>query len=407
MKNIKSVFDEHCAHLVFDKTLLKKVSEYEQRFATKNESHVAFFGGNLMGVHPIRFKDEDRHRWFQEIMEVDEHFLEDEVHALPEVMTHRHVSSDVFNISCLYMIHRFLTSDKLNEEDREHGAFEAALILQYKHMTSIMTHFFGKYDADPAIAEATYAALNNRFGLKVEGSWGALLRARSRDIVKKGGLHYKNLIEFKDKIDYMSNDIQGRIKDIIKNVRDVFEMVKNDPSLQMRNSGSIIELDGELKVRDKSRLTTRYIRYILDTLPDKNSFIVPEMVDLICSAVTTMPRSALVTALTYMSENSSAKADKRVTRICELLLHHAFDYLAKNPTTMASQSDVPGLLRKMRALYQASRTNNPMILELRELTEGVVSNAIRSKNSVLIASVRNAVLLYVLMRAWTMHRWRS
>lgn len=406
MNTIKSVFDSHCSHLVFDKKLLKKVEEYEQRFATKNESHIAFFGGNLMGVHPIRFKDEDRNRWFDEVMEVDEHYLEDELHALPEVVTHRHVSSDVFNMSCLYMIHRFLTSDKLNEEDKHHGAFECALVLQYKHTTSIMTHFF-KYDADPAIAEATYAALNNRFGLKVAGSWGALLRQRSEDIVRKGGLHYRNLVDFTDKIDYMSNDIQGRIKDIIKNVRDVFEMVKNNPAMQIRNASSTIELDGELKVRDKSRLTSKYVRYILDTVPDKNSFIVPEMVDLISSAVTTMPRSALVTTLTYMSENSSVRADKRIQRICELVLQHAFDYLAKNPTTMQSQSDVPGLLRKMRALYQASRTTNPMILELRELTEGVVSNAIRSKNQVLIASVRNAVLLYVLMRAWTMHRWRA
>lgn len=406
MNTIKSVFDSHCAHLVFDKKLLKKVEDYEQRFATKNESHIAFFGGNLMGVHPIRFKDEDRNRWFDEIMEVDEHYLEDELHALPEVVTHRHVSSDVFNLSCLYMIHRFLTSTQLSEEEKQHGAFETALILQYKHMTSIMTHFF-KYDADLAIAEATYAALNNRFGLKVAGTWGALLRQRSEDIVRKGGLHYKNLVEFKDKIDYMSNDIQGRIKDIIKNVRDVFEMVKNSPELQIRNVGSTIELDGELKVRDKSRLTSKYVRYILDTVPDKNSFIVPEMVDLISSAVTTMPRSALVVTLTYMSENASIRADKRVQRVCELVLQHAFDYLAKNPTTMQSKSDVPGLLRKMRALYQASRTTNPMILELRKLTEGIVSTAIRSKNQVLIASVRNAVLLYVLMRAWTMHRWRA
>jgi hypothetical protein len=70
---------------------------------------------------------------------------------------------------------------------------------------------------------------------------------------------------------------------------------------------------------------------------------------------------------------------------------------------MVSSSDIPGLLRKMRSLYQASRTNNPMILEMRELTEEITTIAIKSKNKVLISSVRNAVLLYILLRAFTKH----
>lgn len=402
MKNIKEVFEHHCSHLVFDQKLLKKIQTYERRFVTKNDTHISFFGGNLLGVDPVRFKDEDRNRWFDEILEVDEQALEDDLYALEEVVTHRHVSSDVMNISCMWTIHKFLTSDKLNDSDKYDGALATALILQYKFITSIIAHFF-RYTADPVTAQATYAALSKRFGLKIAGSWGELLRQRSDDIVRKGGLHYKGFISFDKDIDKMLNDIQGRIKDIIKNIMDVFTAVKNSPELQIRSSSSTIELDGELKIRDKTRLITQYTRFLLELIHDRNNFIIPELVGVIVKTVPTMSKSTLVSVLTYMANNASPKADPRVQRICELTLQHAFDYLTKNPGTMASSSDIPGLLRKMRALYQASRTTNPMILEMRTLTEQISTVATGSKNKVLIASVRNAVLLYILLRTFTMN----
>lgn len=406
MKNIKSVFEEHCSHLVFDKDMLLRVQRYQLQFANKNDAHITFFGSTLMGVDVVRFKDEDRNKWFDDVLEADEDALMDDLHALPEVEAHRHVSSDVMNLSCLWVMHKFMTSDKLNEDQKYAGAMSAAMVLQYKFITSIMTNMF-RWAADPIVAQATYASLSKRFGLKQAGSWGELLRLRANDIVRKGGLHYKRLIDFDKDIDYMANDIQGRIKDILKNIRDMFEQTLRNPEMQIRNVGSTIEIDGDLKIKDATRMISQYRNYILEILPDKNNFIVPELVGVIAKTVPTMPKHALVNALTYMSNNASPKADARVQRICDLVLQHAFDYLTKNPSTMASQSDLPGLIRKMRALYQASRTTNEMILEMRTLTEEIVAIAINSKNKVLIPAVRNAVLLYVLIRAFTMRHFRS
>lgn len=404
MKNIKEVFEHHCEHLVFDQALLRKVLMYEQRFVNKNEAHISFFGGNLLGVDPVRFKDEDRYRWFQEIMDVDEDALEDDLHSLPEVVTHRHVSSDTMNLACLWMIHKFLTSPKLNDQGKHDGAFTVALVLQYKYITSILANMF-HFTADPIIAQATYAALTKRYGLKVFGNWGDLLKNRAEDVVGKGTLWYRHLITFDHEIDKIANDTQGRIKDIVKNIRDTFTIVQNSPEMQIRNNSATIELDGELKLRDRSRMVTSYLRYTLEIIYDQNNFIVPELTEIIVRTISTMPKSALVKTLAYMSNNASPKADKRVQRICELVIQHAFDYLARNPSTMMSSSDIPGLLRKMKSLYQASRTTNPMILEMRELTEEIAVIAVKSKNKVLIPAVRNAVLLYVLLRAFTMNRY--
>lgn len=408
MSNVNSTFEKHCSHIVFDAKFLTKVKVYEQQFVNKNDTHIAFFGGNLMGVHPVRFKDEDRNRWFNDVMDADEDSLEDDLHALPAILPHRHVSSDVMNLSCFWMAHKFMTSPLLNEQQRYEGALACILVVQYKFITSILTDWF-RWNADPIIAQATYAALNKRFGLKVAGSWGALLRIRANAVVGKGELHHKELLSFlnDEKIVYMVNDTQGRIKDILKNIRDVFTMVSNSPQMQIRTSNSMIEMDGELKVRDKTRLVSTYMRYILETLPDKNSFIVPELVDVIASIVPTMPKSALQSTLEYMSANSSLRADKDVQQLCTVILQHAFNYLARNPNVMENQSDLGGLLKKMRALYQASRTTDPQIMEMRELAEGIAKRNLKSKNNVLLAAVRNAVLLYVLLRTFTMRHYRQ
>jgi hypothetical protein len=398
--------DRHCKHLTFDKSMLTRVQAYQMQFANKNEAHITFFGGNLMGVEAVRFKPEDRNKWFEEVLEVDETALEDDLHALPEVVTHRHVSSDVMNLSCVWVIHKFLTSDKLNDDQKYDGAMASALILQYKFITSIMTNMF-HWSADPIIAQATYAALSKRFGLKVAGTWGELLRQRADDIVRKGGLHYQRLVKFDKDIDYIVNDIQGRIKSFLNNIRDVFEIVRHSPEMQIRNFGSTIELDGEIKIRDTTRMVTQYRNYLLEILPDRNAFIINELVGVIAKTVPQMTNDLLTKVLTYFANNASVKADPRVQRICDLVLQHAFNHLATNPDTMLSKSDLPGLIRKMRNLYQASRTTNPMILEMRELTEAIAKVATGSKNKVLIPAIRNAALLYILVRAFTYNHYRK
>lgn len=408
MKNVKQVFEEHCGHMVFDRKLLQKIQTYERDFVNKNPAHIKFFGGVLMGVDPIRFTSADQNRWFDDIMDIDESTLEIDLHALPDILAHRHVSSNVMNLSGFWMTHKFLTSTKLSQSDRELGALLTILILHYKFITSTLTNWF-KYDADPAIAQATYNMLTKRFGLKISGSWGELLRYRSQVTIERGGLHHNRLMNFNNDLEivYMVNDTHGRVKSILKYIRDVFTLAQNDPDNLVKNMSATIELDGDVKVRDKTRLTSTYVRYIQDALNDQRSFIIPELVVIISKTVTTAPKEALEKSLTYMVENASPKADKRVSRLPEVVLQHAFEYMTKNPSTMSSGKDIPGLLSKMIKLYQASKTTDELILEARAIGEHIATRATGSKNRILISAVRNAILLYVLLRAFTMDHYKS
>lgn len=403
MNSVKAVFDTFCKELVFDARLVRKVQTYEQRFVNKNETHIAFFGGNLMGVHPVRFVPEDRRRWFDEIVGEDEHAIGEAILALPDVLEHRHVSSDTMNLSCLWMIHRFLTEPKLSEQQRYEGAMAVALVMNYKFITSILADWF-TWNADPVIAQTTYSMMSKRFGLKMAGSWGALLRQRSHDIVRKDGLHWKTFQKFNDDVEVvkLANDVQGRIKSILKNIRDIFTIAQNSPDLQIRNQSNTITIDGEIKLRDKTRLVTQYKNHILSVIGDKRGFIVADLVDVVLTVSQTVPQKAMDTTLLYVVNNSSLKADPNVQAMVDAVLLHNFDYLARNPEIMRNKSDLAGLIRKMRALYTAAKTKDPLIMDIRKYGNAIAEKALRKRDPAFIASVRNALALYILLRTMVM-----
>lgn len=406
-RNVKTIFEEHCSHLVFDKKMLKKLQRYERDFVHKSEDHIRFFGGNLMGVDAVRFTPSDQARWFDEILEADEGGLKVELHALPDILPHRHVSSSVMNLSCFWVAHKFLHSSKLSQSDRELGAKLSILILYYKFVTSILTNWF-KYAADPIVAQATYDTLTKRFHLKVVGSWGALLEQRSEASIARNGTHYKTLINMNDDqaIVYMVNDTQNRIKSHLKYIRDVFTAVQNDEKALVKTIVGTIELDGDVKVRDRTKNTANYIRYIEAIMTDRVSFVIPQLVMIISSIVTTAPKKNIEEVLEYASNNFSIKADKDLIRLPSVILEHAFEYITKNPGVMNSGRDITGLLSKMRSVYQASKTKDPLILEAREIGEKVAQRATGSRNKILLSSLRNALMLYILLRAFTMDHFK-
>ena len=406
-KNIKTVFEEHCSHLVFDKRLLTKLQKYERDFVHKSEDHIKFFGGNLLGVDPVRFTSSDQARWFDEILESDEGALKIDLHALPDVLPHRHVSSNVMNLSCFWIAHKFLQSSRLSQSDRELGAKLSILVLHYKFITSILSHWF-KFKADPVVAQAAYDALTKRFHVKVAGSWSVLLEDRSETTVSRQGLHYRTLMDMTNDLDtiYMVNDTQNRVKSHLKHYMDVFTKVRGDERALVKNISGTINLDGDVKVRDRTRHTTNYVRYMESIVPDRSSFIIPQLVTIISSVISTAPKNNIEETLEYMSENFSVKADKDVVKLPSLILEHAFDYITKNPGVMASGNDVLGLLAKMRSVYQASKASDPLILEARKVGEKVAQRATKSRNKILLSALRNALMLYILLRAFTMDHFK-
>ena len=51
-------FTELFGHIKFDEALAKGLYNYQVGYVTQNREHMEFFGGNLLGVNIVRFKDD-------------------------------------------------------------------------------------------------------------------------------------------------------------------------------------------------------------------------------------------------------------------------------------------------------------------------------------------------------------
>jgi hypothetical protein len=238
--SIKGVFESECAHLALDAQLAKRIHLYTVGFAHKNQDHIEFFGGNLTGVQVVRFTDSDKDRWFTEILQADESTLEARLVALPTVNSDWVVSSDTLNLSCAWLLHALLHSKKLSDAQRHQAMLDVVLVMQYKFLTSRLYRHF-KYPADRATAEATYAALTFKYAIKQYGSWAAVLNARAEEVISPTGLHRKaiELMDPDSTVIYLLNDTQGRIRDMLKNIYDVFLQVHRQ-GIKISSTSSLV-----------------------------------------------------------------------------------------------------------------------------------------------------------------------
>lgn len=401
-KQIADVFNEACKGLVIDVNFIKKLSLYRLRWVQKNPDHIEFFGGNLLGVQVVRFTDTDRDQWFDEILHVDQHHLTEELLQLPSVNSDFKVSSDTMNISCAWLLHAIYVSPKIDKAMKHQGMMDVALVLQYKFLTSRLFRHF-RYPADRETAEATYASLSNKYAIKQLGSWNAVLNQRSEDLLSPEGLHFNAIVKMDHDPDviYLLNDTQGRIRDMLKNIYDVFLTIHHQ-GVRIQSTSSIVDYDGDAMLKDKNGNLLKYTRYLHALVTDKGSFVRDELFGIIEKLMYTTPPRLFRETLYWISDNYRQSGAKKIEDLLNEVLIHAFDYLSEDRATMSSHPDLPTLLARLRGVYTSSRSIDPALFSLREKAEWCVKQATGNKNESVIASVRTAVLLYIVARTMTM-----
>lgn len=406
-ESIKSIFDDECSGLEIDARLAKKLHQYQQAFVSKNEEHISFFGGVLLGVQVVRFTRQDSDRWFEEIMEVDSDAISERTAKLPTLKPNWNIATNTMNQSCVWLAHKFFTNKALPEEVRYEAAIDCLLVLQYKFFTSLLYQYF-RFPADRAVAEATYAELTNKFGIKQHRSWSAWLRARAEDILSKGSTHLvvMNAMQPDDRVVRMLNDTQGRIRDMMKNIYKVFRRIYTQGG-KIITTSAVVEHDGAEILKDKTKSLLVYERYLASIVGDQNSFIRQELLQVIESAMHTMNSRLFRETLVWVSNNYGQPAARYIEELVSETLIHSFGYLFDNRDVLKSRSNMAGMLDRLRGVYMSSRSTDPVLFSLREKAEKIVRNATGSKSPNAIAGVRTGLLLYLVLRAYTMRYYTS
>lgn len=375
--------------------MCKRVINYSKAIAMRTEN-INYFGGNLLGVDRIRFYSTDRDQWFDEILQIDEAYLQECIRAVPAVDKDWRVAGDAFNLSVIWFVHRamidFGTKDKIAYE----AMVEALIMLQFRFITSAYTNFF-RQPVDEAAAEATYAASSMKFRIRQLGTWGAVLRARAEDYLSKESTHARTLQKFEDDqaVMYVVTDISTRIRKMIKDQYAILDRIRSG-NLRIQTTSGSIELDGEKIIRDVVSTYTSARYYLLDVAGNESSLIKLDLIDVVLDIMTTASKQALLDILVSMARTPTGKQRDVVESLLEDTLLYCFEYIAKHRIRF---TDVGFILSKMRSMITSSKSEDPQLMDLRARIEKYAKRHTHLKASSALASVRTAFMLYVLLRA--------
>jgi hypothetical protein len=399
--SILDIFTEHCGDLKIDKDFVKSVIAMERRFVNKNHDHVEFFGGALTGVQTVRFLPEDYSVLYDDVLHIDADLVQEQIYALPDINKDFAISSDVFGIASVWVMHAILTSRYLSAELKYEGMLRMAMYQNCRYLTSILYNFF-KFPANPATAQATYAAMSYRFGLKEAGSWGKFLQKRSNDVIDKESIHHHTITKCGPDYDIvtMLNDVQGRIKSVMINIYSLFIDIHNR-GVRIGSSSDLIEIDGEVILKDRIDALASYTRYIKDIVTDKHSFIKQDLFDIVIDVMPTASPHQFTEFLQWFSTNYMHYKTGALAKVLDDVMTHAFDYLSENRGLLRNHDDITGMLVKMRGTYTSSRQSSPRLMDIKRDVESLISYATKVKNESALASLRTAFCLYVLLRALT------
>lgn len=402
MATLKEVFDRQFDQVVFDKKLCERIIRYSNQFMTRNDDHNAFFGGVLLGVNPIRFLDSDRETWYEDVLGVDEGLLAHDFKSVTAINHEFKVMSDVFNYTPAYITHRLEKETQIPQKLRRSAQIHAFMVLHYRFLTSLLVRRF-RYTADPEVARAVYASLSGRFDIRRYGSWRALLEARSEDLTSPNSIYRRTLQNFSPDSGLIRvvTDTQGRIREVVKKIYVVHKAMLDSNTRVKSVSATTVNTDGEMVLKDRKNNYADYLRYADEIIPLSTSFIRDELVTVIVSVMRTVPEQLLRESLMYLSVHYKKPRHDYLSTLVKEDLLYVFDYLQNNRNILRNENDLAGIMMRVKNQFTASRSSDPTVLLLRKHTETLVRAAVKTRNQPVIASVRTAVLLYIILRVLT------
>ncbi len=405
MKSIKQVFDEHFSKIKFNKDLYKEVYQFKMGFMSKTEEAIEFFGGNLIGVHVVKFTPGDENRYLN-IFDLDSSMLTELVNQMDGVNKAFNVAGNPFNVLTPYLIHRFITSGYLGDKDKLGASTDVAMIMNVRFLTGLMNYYF-RYPIDKETSEAIYAGLSFKYAIKQAGSWGALLENRAKDSVGKDSIHYNTLSLMKEDnaVAYFITDSQGRLRDMMKNLYREFKQVKDDGGKINKKSSVDVGLDGVESFKDSVTGLATYNKYLYNILPDKNSFIRSELVAVVLDLVPSLQGKQLISLLEWLSFNYMDAKYSYITRLLDLSLVYSFNYTLSKVNILHNPQDLGFFLTTLRGGYLSSKSKESDLLELRELGGKVIKDSLKVKSKSTITTIRLSLFLYVCLRVYTKHHY--
>lgn len=400
--SIKKVFDSHCSGLKIDEKLVKNILAFAKNFVNKNEEHIRFFGNGLLSTE-VKWLPSDTSRYFNEILNVDEHDLQEDLFKEPSVNPEFKVASNAFNLSIVYLVHRLQTSS-LPQRRKDEASVKLLSLLQYKFLSSILNHFF-RHGVNVQIAQRTYESMNYKYDLRVYRNWFNLCESKSLTAIARQSIHYQTFQRFNDDddIQYILSDIQTRSRSTIKNATELYYIVRSEGA-GISVTSSLMEMEGEVGVRDLKRNESMYRRYLESIIGDSGSFIRQNLVDIVTESNPSAHPGLFQTTLMYLSSVYDDPKEKKIHEFVKRVLDFSFQLIIDKGINQANLSEC---MMVIKGAINASRASSREIDYLRNQGDKIVRTATGKKSPFPISGERTSLILYLVMRAMTMQYYKN
>lgn len=394
-KSIRGVFDYHMNNLVINTRLIKRLLKFVSAYETRSEEHIAFLGGNLLGINKINYFGEDEQTWRDEILNIPNcEALEDDFHNLPDVNPDFFVTGSLLNMTHVYLAHRIMISG-LSDREKELGLTAVFKMLHYKFVASLLYRNF-KHRTQEAVALALYESLSRKNLLKKYHSFGAMLEARSKDVFSKKSIHYNTLMKMApDKAClYVVSDIQTRIRSVFNNLTSEYMRLKEMGSRIGENSPFIMTEDGK-ELKDVINDVETLQRNMETVLTDPHDFIRDEVLEYTLKIIPTAEERYLKKALLYISEHSDDRKSDSVYQMLRYMVMYLNRILKQ---VRGADATTPAIVAKTRNLARSSQLGDKDLLAVRDYVTDMLDQSLSGKSSKVIASTRIAVIVYLTIR---------
>lgn len=396
---LKEAFDDIFDGIKFDEALAKSLYKFRVNYMSANKDHMEFFGGNLLGVNIVRFKDSDVNNFFA-LFDLEYKEVVDQVRRVTTIDHSFKVGSDVFNLTVIYVIHRFLNSP-VNQNTRQKACYDTAMIFFCRCCAALICANF-TYPADPKVAQLAYANLSQKYLIKRLGSWNKVLDYRTLALLDKKESPHTRTLQFFDedpKIQYVISDSQGRIREMFKGYYSEFMIVHQQGDSLTIQKSFVTGAEGEDVLREKTMGPENYIYFIREIIPDRDTFIRGDILQIVSRNNSNTSLRAVTSTLEWLVDGSMdpkrhKQVDDFICRVLVLMAHFMQYNIEAN-----RHRDLAYVLSTLKNLFLSTRSVDPDLIKVREMGEKIVTEAQGKMSTSLMMATRTAVIIYICARA--------
>lgn len=408
MSDIVELFRDYSKKKI-NESLLKELRSFKNNWIKKNENHINFLGGNLLGPNEIVFSDADRITYFDIIGIYNSKELGNEILNLKDILAlkkeaekegkkgERKVSFDVFNLSIIWLCHEFSIYYK-DDIKKYHEAVDLIyFIYAVKVFGSRYILFFSKYSLEVETAKAVYEKLSGKFLIKKYDNWDRVINHLGKKLYSTDESGFDSKVRNMNTIDsmYIAQDLHGSITSIFKNIFEVTLEVK-EAGEKLRTTSSIDTTGEEDQIKNLLDSPVTYVEYMKNIVVSQTGFVDFTVVDIITSIYPKINDKIFKQTLTAISMH--ALEDKVINEyFIEMPILLSIEYLGN--TSNNYTSNIESVVVALKNYWSSSSVKQKDVNITKDKIRKFLEKNTTYSSKHIISNMVLAIIMYVFIKA--------